>query len=547
MVFIAPARGADTVSGVLSSQASIRGDAPFLVFEREPGVVETTSWAEQDARARQTAAALADLGISADTRFGVHLGNSPDFYDIWFAAAYLGAVMVPTNPLSTAAELRYLLGHSGCRTVLTQTDLVPTVQAAGAEQVIDVGGDWTSGAHHHAGPPDATPGDVLGVLYTSGTTSRPKGVQITHAAYLAVGDAVADHVRLRPDDRFLIVLPLFHGNAQYYCSMSALVTGASIALTPRFSAGRWSEQAAALGATIASLFAAPIRMILAKSGNSGGNSPGLPPDPPLGPSLRATLFAQNVSPDQAAEFERRFRTPLVQLYGMTETVIPPTMNPLYETRNPLSIGRPLPGARLRIVDSDGADVAPGTPGELLVGGEPGRTLMSGYLDDPDATAAALVDGWLHTGDVVRADADGFLFFVDRSKDMIKRSGENVACGEIERVVDRIEGVLESAAVGIPDAMLDEAIHVYVVPRPQAHVDPADVIAQCRGELAKFKVPDAVHIVSQLPRTSVGKIQKHLLRRPATPAPMAQAEHDRGLDTDTSAPESNRAQNKRERP
>ncbi|MEU6256805.1 AMP-binding protein [Streptomyces sp. NPDC047043] len=513
MVFIAPARGADTVSGVLSSQASIRGDAPFLVFEREPGLVDTTSWAEQDARARQTATALAELGISAGTRFGVHLGNCPEFYDIWFAAAYLGAVIVPTNPLSTAAELRYLLRHSGCRTVLTQPGLVATVREAGAAQVVDVTTDWTSGVRRFSGPPNPAPGDVLGVLYTSGTTSRPKGVQITHAAYLAVGDAVAGHVRLRPDDRFLVVLPLFHGNAQYYCSMSVLVTGASIALTPRFSAGRWSEQAAQLEATLASLFAAPIRMILAKAGNSGGDAPG----PGAGHSLRATLFAQNVSPDQAAEFERRYRTPLVQLYGMTETVIPPTVNPLYGPRNPLSIGRPLPGARLRIVDSDGADVTPGQPGRLLVGGVPGLTLMSGYLDDPEATAAALVDGWLDTGDVVRADADGFLYFVDRAKDMIKRSGENVACGEIERVVDRFEGVLESAAVGVPDAMLDEAIHVYVVPRPDAHVDPAEVIAHCRGELAKFKVPDAVHIVSELPRTSVGKIQKHLLRRPASQA------------------------------
>jgi len=496
---IVPARGADTVAGLLAFQAAGRRDAPFLVFEREPGVVETTSWAEQDARARRAAAALSRLGISTGTRFGLHLSNCPEFYDVWFAAAYLGAVIVPTNPQSTAAELRYLLGHSGCRIVLTRSDLVPTVREAGAATVIDVETDWTGGVRPFPDPPAAAPGDVLGVLYTSGTTSRPKGVQITHAAYLAVGDAVADHVRLRPDDRFLVVLPLFHGNAQYYCSMSALVTGASIALAPRFSASRWSEQAAALGATVASLFAAPIRMILARG------------RPAPGHRLRATLFAQNVSPEQAAEFEHRFGTPLVQLYGMTETVIPPTVNPLYGPRNPLSIGRPLPGSRLRIVDPDGADVPVGEPGQLLVGGDPGRTLMTGYLDDPEATTAVLIDGWLHTGDVVRADPDGFLSFVDRAKDMIKRSGENVACGEIERVVDQIEGVLESAAVGVPDAMRDEAIHVYVVPRRDARLDPADVIARCRRELARFKVPDAVHVVPELPRTSVGKIQKHLLR------------------------------------
>jgi crotonobetaine/carnitine-CoA ligase len=160
-------------------------------------------------------------------------------------------------------------------------------------------------------------------------------------------------------------------------------------------------------------------------------------------------------------------------------------------------------------------VAPGEPGELWVGGQPGTTLMLDYLADPEATARALSDGWLRTGDVVRVDDQGFLYFVDRAKDMIKRSGENIACGEIERVVDQVEGVLECAAVGVPDPMLDEAIHVYVVARDGFDITPEDVLAHCRRELAKFKVPDVVDVVAELPRTSVGKIQKHLLRRSAT--------------------------------
>lgn len=495
-------RGSDTVGSVLTDQSTRHPERVFLVFEREPGHIETITWSEQEKRSRRAAAALEALGISKGTRFGVHLTNRPAFYDAWFGAAHLGAVLVPTNPIATESELRYVLDHAGCEVVLTETDLLPTVQAAGAGRAIDVTGDWLDGTPAWAGPSAAVAADVLALLYTSGTTSRPKAVQITHAAYLAVGDAVAGHLRLRPDDRVLVVLPLFHGNAQYYCTMSALVTGASIALTPRFSASRWSEQAVALDATVASLFAAPIRMILAK-----------PPTEYDGThALRVTLFAQNVSVEQAGEFEGRFGVPLVQLYGMTETVIPPTINPLYEARRPLSIGRPLPGSRLRVVDESGYDVGIGEPGELLVGGEPGRTLMLGYADDPTATAAALADGWLRTGDMVRVDEDGYLYFVDRAKDMIKRSGENVACGEIERVVDEIDGILESAAVGVPDPVLDEAIHVYVVVRDGHRVDSTDVIARCRRELARFKVPDEVHLVEELPRTSVGKIQKHLLRR-----------------------------------
>lgn len=463
--------------------------------------METTTWGGLAGRVSATAGALHRLGVRAGDRFHVHLANCPDFYDLWFAAAALGAAIVPSNPLSTPDELAYLISHAGCTLSLTSADLLPVVEKAGATQVVDVGEAWIEPGDTAPGPSPAQPSDVLGVLYTSGTTSRPKGVLITHAAYLHCGDVVAGHLRLRPDDRQLVVLPLFHGNAQYYSTMSALVTGASIALAPRFSASRWSEQAATLGATVASLFAAPIRMILAAQ----------PTAHDAGHALRVALFAQNLTDAQLAEFERRFAVPLVQLYGMTETVVPPTINPLYEQRRGASIGRAVLGARLRIVDAEGVDVAPGDAGELLVGGEPGRTLMAGYLDNPEATASTLVNGWLRTGDTVRADVDGYLHFVDRRKDMIKRAGENVASGEVERVVNDHPAVFESAAVGVPDAMRDEAIHVFVVLHEGAAATEDELLAHCRERLAKFKVPDVVELVSELPRTSVGKVQKHLLR------------------------------------
>ncbi|MGQ0837490.1 class I adenylate-forming enzyme family protein [Actinokineospora sp.] len=496
-------RGADTVATVLRGHAERTPDAPFLLFEAEPGTVSATSYAEQYERAGRTAAALARHGVCRGDRFCVHLRNRPEFYDLFFAAAVLGATMVPTNPLSTAEELDYLLSHSGCRLVLTQSELVDTIREAGRERtVLDVDQPWVGEPDPRTPGADPAPTDPLCVLYTSGTTSRPKGVLVSHAAYLHVGDVVAGHLRLRPDDRQLVVLPLFHGNAQYYSTMSALVTGASIALAPRFSASRWSAQATEMAATVASLFAAPIRMILAARPSTADSTH----------RLRTVLFAQNVSDAQLEEFERRFGVPLAQLYGMTETVVPPTINPLYERRVGTSIGRPVPSARLRVVDTDGADVVPGRPGELLVHGVPGHTMMSGYLDDPAATAAVLRDGWLSTGDTVRVDEHGYLYFVDRRKDMIKRAGENVASGEVERVVDAHPGVFQSAAVGVPDAMRDEAIVVFVVRNPGSAVTDAELIGHCRERLATFKVPDAVEFVDDLPRTSVGKIQKNLLKR-----------------------------------
>lgn len=490
-------RGSDTVASVLRGHVEHDPDRPFLVFERAAGDVQTTSYGALAEIVARTAGALHERGVRRGDRFHVHLANCPDFYALWFAAAYLGAAIVPTNPQSTADELRYGIEHAGCRLSVTSPDLRDVVDKAGPETVVDTGADWTTGAEPR--PADhVDPTDPLAVLYTSGTTNRPKGVLISHAAYLHVGDVVAGHVRLRPDDRQLIVLPLFHANAQYYSTMSALVTGASVALAPKFSASRWSEQAAALEATVASLFAAPIRMILAAKESEYDTAH----------ALRVALFAQNITDAQLAEFERRFGVPLVQLYGMTETVVPPTMNPLYERRVGASIGRAVASARLRVVDPDGTDA---DTGELWVHGEPGRTLMTGYLDDPESTAKALDDdGWLHTGDTVRVDPDGYYYFVDRRKDMIKRAGENVSSVEVERVVAEHAAVFECAAVGVPDEMRDEAIRVFVVLHDGARASEDDLLAHCRERLARFKVPDGIEFVTELPKTSVGKIQKHLL-------------------------------------
>ena len=461
------------------------------------------SWAEMLQRAERTAGALLRHGVAPGDRFSVHLANCPEFFDVWFGAALLGAAMVPSNPLCTVDELAYHFQHADCRVCITQPDLLETAVAAagGSVAVISIDSQWV---REDDVAPDVSisPLDVLGVLYTSGTTSRPKGVLITQAAYLHVGDAVAEHLRLQPSDRNLIVLPMFHANAQYYSSMSALVTGASIALAPRFSASRWSEQATVLGATVTSLFAAPMRMILAQEPTRFDRAH----------ALRVGLFAQNLTDEQLATFEDRFDVPMAQLYGMTETVAPPTMNPIFEERRGNSIGRPIRSAVLRVIDVNGNDAPLGEAGELLIAGEPGRTLMLGYLDNPEATSTALVNGWLHTGDSVRLDADGYLCFVDRRKDMIKRAGENVATGEVERVINEHPAVFESAAYGVPDSMRDEAIHVAVVLHKGTELRADELFEHCRERLAKFKVPDEIRFVESLPRTSVGKIQKHLLRQ-----------------------------------
>jgi carnitine-CoA ligase len=500
--------GAETIATVLARGAEERKDETFLLFETSEGSQLERSWSEIADRAARMANLLTSLGVSPGNRVNVHLANSPEFYDCWFGCALAGAVMVPTNPILSRAELNYELAHAGCVVGVTQPDLATAVEEArsgslrevviardhGFEEQLAVRSDVFDAT-------DRGPEDVAAILYTSGTTSRPKGVMVTNANYLYAGEVVAQHLRIRPDDRWLVVLPLFHANAQYYSTMSAVVSGASIALTERFSASRWPRQAARLRATIASLFAAPIRMILAQTPR--------PDDARNG--LRAVIFSQNVTEQQLVAFEQRFQAPLLQLYGMTETIAPPTLNPLYGTRRNMTIGLPTLGSRVRIVDDSGRDVPPGRVGELLVGGVRGRSLMAGYLDDPNATERALRDGWLHTGDNVCADADGYLRFVDRAKDMIKRAGENVSAGEVEAVVNAHPSVFESAAVGVPDDMRDEAIKAFVVLHPGASVTAEGIIVWCLERMAKFKVPSEVVFVDELPRTSVGKIRKDALR------------------------------------
>ena len=284
----------DTVAGLLRRHAA----DPDRIFAVLPEG-HTITYSEQFARSSGVAASLRRRGAQPGDRIHVQLPNCPEFFDIWFATALSGTVLVPTNPQSSADELRHILD-----------DAAPVVSIRSAAEVDEMrSGTWTT----PAADTDGEPGRVAAILYTSGTTSRAKGVIVTEANYVVAGNAVADHLAVTAADRWLIVLPLFHANAQFYCTMSALARGASLTLPPRFSASGWAGQARTMHATLSSLFAAPVRMIRA--------SPAQPLD---GHSrLRAVLFAQNLTATGAATFERRFGTRLVQLYGMTETVLPP--------------------------------------------------------------------------------------------------------------------------------------------------------------------------------------------------------------------------------
>lgn len=498
--------GERSLPDVLAAGTAAHPDRELLVFDPLEGEVETYTWAEVLARSRAAAAALAARGVGAGDAVHLHMANCPQFIFIWFGAAHLGARIVPTNTAGVASELAYMLAHSRAAVSIADEDRLEVVRRAVAEAgtdapVLDCRRDLADSGSLDPVAAVARPSTELAVMYTSGTTSRPKGVRVTHANYVYAGEVLAGALRLRGDDRFLAVLPLFHANAQYYSVMSTLVSGGTVILAARFSASRWADLAVRHEATVASLFAAPIRMILAQEPRPSWREH----------DLRAVVFAQNLSDGELARWNERVGSPLIQLYGMTEMMGPALINGLDGLRRHDSIGRPALGFSCRIVRDDGSDVGAEEPGELLVGGIPGVSLMAGYLDDPAATAEVMRDGWLATGDLVRRRDDGLVDFVGRGRDMIKRAGENVAAGEVEEALLGHPGVLDAAVIGVPDAMRDEQIVAFVVPREGSEVSADDLQRWATEKLAKFRVPSAFSIEPELPRTAVGKIQKHRLR------------------------------------
>jgi crotonobetaine/carnitine-CoA ligase len=498
---------ARTLASALEDKSRRFPDVAFLRFEDADGRVEGPwTWRDFDREVNRAAHFLRARGLGPGERFNLHLGNVPEFLVFWLAAAKTGTVMVPTNPVSTPEEMAYILAHSEARLAVTEPRVGEACRAVrercpALRDVVDC----RPLDALLTGLPDTPPevavasSDELSMQYTSGTTSKPKGVLLTHANYLYGGEVMAKAMRAAPTDRHLIVLPLFHAGAQLHAFVPMLLVGGSVALMERFSAGRFVDQALRHQATLAALFAAPIRMLLAQ-----------PPRPEdAATRLRAVSYAQNVTPQQFEEWHARFRAKLLQIWGMTETMSLPLMQPLDLPPRALSMGMPVLGYEVKIVDEAGREVPPGTVGELIVRGTPGVSLMKGYFKNPEATSQTLREGWLWSGDQAWHDADGYFFFVDRKKDMLKRAGENVSASEVEEALKQHPVVFDAAVVGVPDPVRDQAIKAYVMLKDGATLTAEELIAWCRSRLSPFKVPEVVEFRATFPRTSVGKIQKHL--------------------------------------
>ncbi|MGW5150480.1 class I adenylate-forming enzyme family protein [Rhodococcus koreensis] len=491
-------------------------DRLFLVFRAETGEMSEWTYAEFNAVVARTAGMLRNGGAGAEAPVHVALRNCPAFVAVWLAAARIGTWIVPVDPASAARDIanqvervRPVLGitaASRAEVYREGADGVVPVVVALAEDATDVadGGPLSGVPVGETAP--STPTDRLAVMFTSGTTSAPKGVILTQANYATVATTMARAVDLQARHRWHVTLPLFHANAQYYCIAPAIAVGASVALSAVFSASGWVPQARELGATHASLFAAPIRMILARCPEG---------EPPL--ALEHVWFAQNLGGDHYEQFARLAGTRPRQLYGMTETVAVVCADTHRPYRHDV-IGSALPERRIRVEDRSNGDIAgPGVPGELSVLGTPGIDLFAGYLDDEATTMKSfrITDEgiWFNTGDLVSADSDGVLRFVGRVDDVIKVSGENVSLTEVEAAVAQAPGVLEVAVVALPDPVRDVVPVAYVVARDPANPPTAESLAHWASlNLTPAARPRKWHLIDELPRTSVGKIRRFRIPR-----------------------------------
>jgi crotonobetaine/carnitine-CoA ligase len=512
--FLNPFTGFD-LSALLDLRARERGSHPFLVWSPFEGPPQTWTYAQFADEVARIAGGLAARGVAKGDRVMVYLENCPETLLMLFACARLGAMHMPINSMAAGPELSWYAQSSGARVAVTQPGLAGTLAAhcpdlkwiavtssdAGTPpSSADAPQRASSFASLHADPlPARAPDPQLPVLimYTSGTTSRPKGVVWTHANALWGARLGALHQALRAEDVYQIFLPLFHVVGLSWSFLPALWAGNSVVLQPRFSASRYWPAAIEHGATVGSQVILSVRLLA---------------DQPVPAKHR---IRQWLNATHLPEYQKKLGISMMGAWGMTEMVSQGIVSDPWLPQRGGAIGKPSPGYRIRIVDDEGRPVAPGGTGNLLVAGVRGLSIFKEYYANPKATAEAFdADGYFRTGDRVTLHEDGFIEFSERAKDLIKVGGEGVAPAEVERVIAEVAGILEVAVVAKPDAHYGEVVAAFVVV-DENHGANEDlcrsVVSHCSASLAKFKVPREIIVLPEMPRVNIGKISKAKLR------------------------------------
>jgi acyl-CoA synthetase (AMP-forming)/AMP-acid ligase II len=493
-----------TIPQLVEHVASAYGDAEAVVDPSGGGEARRVSFSELATLVRRAARGCAEAGVVRGDRVAIWGPNSLEWMVAALGALAAGAAIVPLNTRFKADEAAYILDRSGARLTFVSPPFLgndyPSMLAGRPSVLLDEA-LWS--AYEETDPVDVAPDDPGDVIFTSGTTGRPKGVVTTHAQTLRVFDTWAEVVGLAAGDRYLVVNPFFHTFGYKAGIIACLLRGATVVPQPVFDVATTLEL---VERERISVLPGPPTLYQSILDAPGRDERDLS-------SLRLAVTGAAVVPVVLVErmrAELSFDTVLTA-YGLTEATGTVTM--CRRDDDPVTIattsGRAIPDTEVCVVDTAGAQVPVGEPGEVVVRG---YNVMVGYYEDPDATAEAIdADGWLHTGDIGVMDERGNLRITDRLKDMYVVGGFNAYPAEIEQVLATHPAVAESAVVGVPDARLGEVGKAYVVPRPGAVIDADELLSWCRERMANYKVPRAFEVVDTLPRNASGKVLKVQLR------------------------------------
>ena len=523
-----------TVYAEFKRVAARRGDAAFLYVEAvtaETYGIEAgpRTWREVAREVERLRKAYETAGYGHGHRVGLLLENRPAFFTHWLALNALGISVVPIHEDMRTAEWSYLITHSEMILAVVQpgkeSGLREAASSAGA--LLETIRPEVAGRIPDARAPSRPPGQPVGrgtecaLLYTSGTTGKPKGCRLANGYFLRAGEwylGLGDLATVRPDaERFITPLPLSHMNALAFSSMAAILSGGTIVQLDRFHPGTWWQSVRESGATVAHyLGVMPAMLLAARAGEADRMH-----------ELRFG-FGAGVDPRHHADFEARFGLPLLEAWAMTETGAAACIMANREPRHvgTRCFGRAEPFVETRIVDDTGADTEVDVPGELLVrgaGAESRRDFFLGYLKDEMATEGAWDGGWFHTGDVVRRNAEGDFHFVDRRKNVIRRSGENISAVEVESILDTHPAVAASAVAPTPDPTRGDEVLACIVLRKAANLPApekiaASIVRHALARLSYFKAPGYVAFVDALPLTLSQKVQRGELRELAKRLP-----------------------------
>lgn len=492
------------IEQLLETSAQNSWEKPFLTFEDA-----RFTYGETVTHSKRYANALRDVGVDASDRVGLFLPNCPEFLFVLFANAYLNSVSAPSNPEYQPPELAHSLELSKPDVLVTTSDLLDTAIEAAEGSAVDriltidsvaeydslpeLAADRSADVAEHDGDPES-----VGLhMYTSGTTGPPKAVECQHENWTLSAIDFQKRGGLTVDDTLFTALPLFHANAQIYSTLGAAAAGAEVVIYERFSSSNWWDWCRKHDVTEFNAMGSMLKMLdnLPESDSDADNPVEL-------------VFSAGTPPDLVEPFEDRFELQVVEGYSLTEDPLLILNPPNQSKRRIGSIGLPPAEKRIRIVDDDGTPVPTGEKGEIV---QDCPALMTGYYDQPEKTAEAINDGWFYTGDYGKIDEDGFVYFLDRKKDIVRRGGENISSHEVEGVIKAHPAVDEVAIIPSPDEFYSEVVKALVILDDEEDLAPEDIVEYCRGDLASFKIPRYIEFVDDLPYTPTGKIQKQKLR------------------------------------